>query len=871
MANTLTSIYLGRHKTAPESDFGTINSGVLRSCVFNALSDNAWFEELGIWAGKNTGTNATIRLCCYETDASYNPVDRVCYGASSTANVSMTDATGGASITSAISVSDNSPSNASFMGFSGAHYGLGVLATAASLMHSMKQAASITADNEQFYDRSGLSQPPPDPYGSYSASVQGHLTIWAKGWVNVDPEVPVAASMSPSGTITSLTPTFTVPFQDKNGDYGASSGLGIDNGDELRAYRIVCEIAATGVDVWAQSFTATASEIAANAVSQAYGGSALSRGTLYQWQIKVSDKFGGYSAYSTLVQFTPASLGFVTLDSTPTGKIEAVSGSTALDFNGRWNHQSATTMKTVQARILDEFNVVLQTGANYNIADVASSALPGTLFTITWANTGFTTLSWGKNYKYQIRGYDGTNWSDWSSSRTFNTNAAPTVPTSLSPSNSSSWSSLPLLSCSFTDIDDTTATGLTGVFRITRPDTSTVDVTPTYNATTLLWEFQTTAVQLSAFGAYSWIATGYDGTLYSGEATALASASFSTSASFNYINGPTVTVTAPTNNSTVTTATVPVTWTTTGQVSYVLTVYKDNDSGTVIYTSGTVVSAVGSATIPTGYLQNNTNYDIVVKVTDTTPLDGYSNVVNILVAYTPATPASNFSATAVRVTTDPAETAIRVSWDQTAYGSPDFYQYILKRSANGGPDAAEVTLKRFTSAASVQLVDYTPVSGYEYTYTLIVSVLVGTDIVESARVTTTESLTLTSVVLTLVGNGGTYRANLQNANVRTHNRVISETVYQSLSSAQPVTIRNKTWYWEADFSGFLVDTTESTAQQKYDELTDLDEQNGLVCYRDGRKKKRFCRIVDLKIVDELPSHYSYSFKLREERITEGTI
>lgn len=861
----LTTVRYGRYKTASEADYGEIASGQMRASVFDAASQNMWAVKIGGWFGKNTGTNATARLAAYDTDTSKNPTDRVGSTDAVTVSTSMTGPGGGASYAPSVSTSDNGPDSSAFLVYSGKRYAVAILGTAAGIGHSMIAAGSISADNEQFYNRSGLSQPPPDPFGAYSSSVEGHLTVWIEGYVN---EAPIAPNnRNPNGTVNDTAPTFTCTFRDLNGAYGTSSGDGVDTGDRVNQYQIQLRQTGTTSLLWNTTYTANSTERSSDNISRAYGGSTLTRGTTYEWRIRTSDEFGAWGDWSSWLEFTPANLGFVTLDSDPTGKIE----DNTPDFKGRWTHQSASDMTTVQARLLSASGTVLQTGANYNITDVASSASPGTLFTIAWADTGFTDLAWGTSYQYQIRGYDGTQWSDWSAARTFSTNAAPSVPSGLSPASGSIYSSYPLLSFSMSDSDDTTATGLTATIRITQPDTGTVDVTPTYNSGTGKWEYQTTGTQLDEFGTFSWRAIGYDGTLYSGEASSIGDGTWSSANTFVYADGPTVTIDEPDSSDTLTTASFDVEWTTTDQQKYKVVVYEAGTS-TVVYQSNSgnwTVSATGSHTVPSGYVRNGETYDITVTVENSTPLEGTDTNTAILIDYTAPTAVANFQATAIEVGGDPEATAIRLSWDQTSYTAPEFVEYTIYRSADGGPDAGEIILARLTSPSDVALIDYTPASGHEYTYGIRVIILTGLDEVESDLVEATAQVDLTHTVLSLVGNGGTYRANLTNVRERSDDRVIDEAVYHPLGQSKPTTVRSRTRYYNASVEAAVISTDDATADEHRANLEALDGQGGTICARYGDGTKRFVTLSDLQITDEHGDWYSAQMRLREERYTEG--
>lgn len=856
----LTKVRYGRYKAAAEADWGEQSAGQMRATVYDATTDNLWVTDIGGWVGRDTGTNASVRWALYETDSSKNPTDLVGYTDLQTVSASMVSGSGGASYTPDVS---GDP----LMLYSGNRYAIAALPTVASIEFSMRQASAITADNEQLYTRAGLSQPPPDPFGSYSAAVEGHQSYWAETWKNEPPEAP-SNGLYPAGTISETAPVFTADFDDLNGSYGTSSGDGVDTGDTLNAYRLQLRLASGGSLLWDTPYNSTNAEEAADAASRAYGGSALTRGVAYEWRIKMSDRFGEYSDYSAWTTFTPAALGFVTLDSNPTGKIE----DNTPDFSGRWNHQTAVSMKTVQVRLRTPSGTILQTGADYNIADVASSALPGTLFTIAWANTGFTMLNWGTSYKYQIRGYDGTNWSDWSATRTFNTNAAPSVPSVLAPGAGLVTSSPPLLSFRMTDADDTVATGLKGWLVIDDPGVSTFLREATYNATTDRWEYQTVAGpgdELNAFGFYSWTAQGYDGTLWSGEGTSgYGDGTVSTQSDFTFADGPVVTVTSPADGATVATASLTVSWTATDQVKYQIRLYEDNGS-TLVYDSGLVTSALQSRDIPSGYLRNNTSYDLVVSVTNSAPLVGSSSIVNIAVSFTPADTVENFQVNPVSIGLDPFDTAIRLTWDQTAYSAPEFQEYIIYRSAGGGPDATRIILARITSPSIVQFIDYTPASGYEYTYEITVSIVTGVDSLESDPVEGTATVTLLGTVLTLVGNGGTYRSCLLNVRERDFDRQMQEAVYQSPNFSKPVRVRSLARYWNGSYEGAMVANTAASALLRWNELDELDAQQGICCIRDNVQRKRFGKIIDLSQTDEKPGWFSYQFGFGEELFSEG--
>lgn len=853
----LTTVRYGRYSASAEAVWGTVGTSALRACVFNSATQNVWVHTMGGWIRKSGGTNSTVRFGLYGT-SSNNPATRLGY----TSSISVTS-TSFTSRTSSVSVTDSSPLQTAIKLASGSLYAIAILSTTASTDHTMATAASISATNEQFYNRSSITSMP-SPFGSYSASTEGHMTVWAEGYLN---ELPEAANLSPSGTINDTAPTFSADFRDLNGAWGTTSGDGVDTGDRMTQYAI--EVRTQGsatADRWSATYTATGTEQTNNAIARAYGGSTLTRGTTYEWRIRFYDEFNAAGAWSAWTAFTPANLGYVTTDGNPTGKVE----DNTPDFEGRWTHQSSSSTNAVQIRLYSSSGVLLQDSGTIT-KTVTSSASPGTLFTITWADTGFTDLTWGASYEYEIRGRDtSNNWSNYSTPRrTFNTNAAPSVPSSLTPSGGAIYTSYPLLHCQATDTDDTTATGLEVSARI-KDDTGTVLYTRamTYSTGNARWEYQTTSTDIASYDDYRWDASAYDGTLYSGGVTSSGSRTWSSEATFVYALGPTVTMVAPTDGSTVTTSALSISWTTTNQAQYRVRLYPDGGS-TALYDSGWTVSGTSSHSLPAGYIENGVDYDLVVDVEDTTPLTGSSGIVDITAAFTPPATLTNVTATAVTtVGTNPWATAITLAWDQTA--DAGFVEYVVRRSADSGPDAAEIVLARVTASTTTTYTDYTPASGVEYTYSVTQISNTSGEELESARASATAEVTFGGVMLTAIGAAAaTTQAALRYTAERDEARVIDETVYTPLSGANPQTIRSATRYRTMTFEAILPNDTYSTGAQKKAELDDLDAANVTICYRDNHGRKLFGRIADVAFTDQLPDWWRASVLVREEAYSEA--
>lgn len=850
----------GRPPTWLRNDVGFIAPGQLRGCTYNAAAQHMWITSLGFWGGRATwlsANNVTVRVAVYDTDGSMNPTDRYAYTDAVTVTAEMINASTGAAYTADIAQVDRmAPAGATFSAlpiFAGARYNLAVLGTGGYLAHAMAEAADIWGDNEQFYNRSGLGQPPPVSFGSYTASNEGHVTIWANAEINVAPSTP--NFRAPSGTINVTEPTFEARFNDANSDVG----------DHLNQYRVQLRRTSDGLVLWDNTYTASSAERAAGEMDRAYGGTTLVRGTAYEWRVQMSDYFGAWSPWSSWLAFTPANLGFVTLDGDPGGKIEE----TTPDFEGKWTHQSSENMTGVQVRILNGAGTtVLQTSAQLGGVSIPSSASPGTAFTIPWATTGLSPLAWGTHYRYQMRGKDASGlWSDWGDARSFTTNAAPSVPTNLSPGGSLPISVYPLLSCTATDADDTTATGLAVTARVKSAGGSVLGTYP-MTLSGSRWELQTSATHLPSYATYRWDAYSEDGTLYSGERTVEAFAVKSNEATFVYAEGPAVTVSTPADDSTVATASLLVEWSTADQQKYRVTLYEDGDSA-VVYDTGVVVGTTATHTIPSGYLRNDTAYDLVVWVENSAPLQGQSQVIDITVDYPEPDQLANVVAEPVPVGTDVWPSAIRLTWDQTEYSTEVWQETTITRQAAAGPDTAPVVIARLSSPTTVAWTDYAPASGVLYTYAITQTIMTGLDVLTSTPVIVTAQVDLGGVVLVNVDRPETLRTCLRHTNERSYPRDIAEAVYQPASGAKPTTVRRLGRTIMPRFDAQLVDDLRATAAARRNELDAIDAAGGTYCYRDNHGRKYFVTLPDITISDRVPGWYVAALELREERYEES--
>lgn len=863
----LTELTYGYVNSGASEGYAVVTDGYARAYTYRTVSEHMWVTDFHGRVGySGTGSQPTFRFGAWLASGTI-PGTRVGYSSERTASTAMDSGSTGALFENVgVVIGDLSPANTGIQFWSGSRYSLGLQSDTANAYVAMIFAASISETEERFFETTGSAAgtTPPAPFGAYNSVTAGHMTVWVSGYANEAPRVPV--DRTPSGTIDTTTPTFTSTFRDRNGDWGTAND-GYDSGDEIQRYRIQVRRVSDGTIMWAPAaFSATSTEKTTESTSKVYAGSALSRGVAYEWRIQHQDMFDAWGDWSTWLEFTPANKGYIfTNASSPTGKQEVITGIT---FGGSWTHQDSLSTNAVEIR-LKENGTVVQTSATIT-KTVLSAVSPGTAFTLSWADTGFTDLSWGHSYTYEIRGRDtSNNWSDWSDGRAFNINAAPSIPSSLSPNNGAVQSSYPLLKCIASDADsDDDESDLTVKAIITRPNATTTTVTLPYNASTGYYEYQTTGTEISATGVYSWVAYSYDGTIYSGEESAEVDAVTSSSVTFEYADGPDVTVVTPTEAEVFETVTPTFEWSVSGgtQAKYRIYIYAAADDS-LVYDSTQITGTETTFEIPLGNLDNETSYYTQIEVEDTTPLIGTSTVVNFEVDYPPVPELTNFQATPVLIGTDSVESAIRLTWDASIEPAPWFVRYILRRSDLSRP------LAYISSQSQTEYIDYLPVSGVTYEYTIRqVNVIDGIN-VASPTVSAEASVSLEGVVLCDVAEPSLHRAVLSFGETRKHTRTNNNKRYLPWNATAPTTVRGLVRYWTTAAKYHLISDSRIgvTALQRLDELEDLIENGAILCYRDERGRKRFVMIQEdgYGVEDVFPQRADVTLTLVEEAYDEG--
>lgn len=848
--------FYGRKVSNAESDFGIVPDGEQRASVYEVMPANGWGVKVGGFGGKQSGS-PSVEFAVWLADSSMNPGDRMGNGAEFSPGTVMADLAGGTvyeSLFAAVNpvYSPGGVSIKSIKMVAGKRYAVGAQVDGGAFGHSMVAAAAINADNEKFYYREGTFTPT-NPFGYTSSSNEGHMSAWVEYVTNRAPSSGVSA---PSGTITDTTPTITGTFTDADSIYG----------DRITKYRVFVYRSSDGSLMWDSGVqTPTSAEQAAGSYSIDYAGSTLVAGVSYFTKTNVADEFGTWSGLSAGLTFTINAGGAVTPTS-PTGKQEIRNPSPLV---ASWSHVSGLSTNAVEARVKNRSGSIIK--ASGTMTD--STANGGTI-SKTWTNafgSGYL-LSWGASYTIEMRARDTAGvWSDWKAIA-ITTNAAPTVPSQLSPSNSESSSNRPTLTCVSSDDDDSTATGQVVKARIF--DNAGV-LLGTYSMTkgaNNVWRLTTTSTHLPSFGTYSWDAYAGDGTLWSGGVTDEASATKSARATFVYADGPQITITFPAADTVLTTSTTQINWSVAfsgaaTQVSYQVLITRVSD-GEVIHDSGVVIdNAAASYNVPQAILRDGVSYEFVVRITDSNGLTGTSESRPFSTDFTEPPSITGFMASSEYVLFDSAPSAIRLTWDATS--ETNFAEYIIGRRVTGDGPEGELILARITSSDTTAYVDYLPASDEDYTYSIRQSVLTGLDTPTSERTESQESVSLDHVVLCDAEEGGAYRVGLHLDSERGYDHVDDLVLEQGWGEEAPFGLFGTADYQV--FTGrFTLATDEiATAREFVGALRALKARRAEVCYRDERGRKFFAVISKLTEQDTRIGSYTVDITLTEVSADEG--
>lgn len=843
-------IRYGRYVTSPEADLGIIGAGAQRACVYDNLGSTLIVYQLGGWLGKDSGTPVARLGIGAVTGSTPDPGARIAYTDEFSPTANYVDISGGASYERTVTPFVADPGR----------YALVLVGRSGVVAHSMRQASAITALNKNFYNKSGLgSTVPTNPIGGTPA-INGHMSLWVVGMVNEKPAVP--NFRTPTGTLTDgdTTPNLVANFSDPN--QTLPNGVAFDTltqvGIEVR------QVGQTALK-WQTTYVATSSEKTANQSSIEYAGTALSFGVNYEWRIRHSDKAGAWSDWSTWLSFSLAPAGAVDLPTSPVAKINANTTS----FVAKWTSQAALSTNAVQIQLYVGTSLVKESPI------ITKTVANNANISITWAETTFATLAWGTPYRFRIRGRDtGNVWSDYSSYQTFNTDAAPTVPSNLTPPSNTVVTTYPLLEAQVSDAD---GDSVTVKFRI-KNSAGTVLFTRTgvRVGTTTKYRYQVVAADFASFATYRWDSYSFDGFLYSGATTVEANASKPNDKTVVYADGPTVTITSPTNGQVFAGRTIPMAWTTTNQTQRQIFFY--DDTGTQIYSSADAVTGALSVPVTNAMIYNGKTYTAVVKVTNNLGLTGYSDPVPFSLSYAPATAIQGFSVFPVTLGSDALPTANMLTWQATTYPASAFVKYDIYSTDLNGQNNQPLGLRQLVGSISNPLqtafLDALVPSGVTRQYELEQSVIAGIEVITSVAALASSIVNFDGVILGSVWEPETYHVDLRYASTPgdegdwEYGQDVSFYLPTGGSKSQAITGLRQEWNPSGSYK--LLSDTFATAKQRRDRLVALIQRGGTMCIRDGHGESRFVQISGARIRN-LRAHYEADLAFQEVSFVPGSV
>lgn len=602
------------------------------------------------------------------------------------------------------------------------------------------EVATLAGDTTHWI-RSVASGYPTDPFLPDGSESAGVLAMWAVFEEDAPPSAPTALSPAAGAAVNASAPTFAGMFVDPDTASPTKDGL--------RSYRLEVRHPVSLAELWggaSATFAASATERSASRFERVYAGDALTGGQTVEWRAAVADDHLAWGPFSDWQSLTVNAAGQINdAAGTPASKVDTDPALIAW-AGAVWSQVQGHAADRVQVRVLAESGGVVRLGAT-----VVKAVANGAAFTVSAGEAGIGTLQPGA-YRWQVTGRDASTgqWSPWSPGVAFSINAPPTVPAGLQPAADAASTSRPLAEWASVDpdADDAEGVDVDWEIEITRPDGSKVTRFATaYDAVRGIASYPFTATDLPAFGTYRWKVRGRD--LSAG---ALGLSAWSAVASFAYVAGPTVTVTAPTAGQVVDTATPTTAWTVAGgtQVSYRVTLYPA-DRARASHASDRIVSAVSSYRYPAGWLSNG-EWDETVEVWDTNGVKGTSLRRQFTVLFTPPEPLA-----AVEVSPDLSGLDVLVTWAPSAYPTNEVRGYRVYRREEGEAFADAALAVETPSALTDRWTDRHAPPGVPLVYAVTqLRDLGGGQVLESDPVEATVVLDLGGVyaVLTSVADPG---------------------------------------------------------------------------------------------------------------------
>jgi len=714
------------------------------------------------------------------------------------------------------------------------------------------------------YRRSVSNPTPQDPFGATSsADGIGWLAIWVNYEANVRPDRPLISTSLPANgaALSTLTPVFEAIFRDDN--EVMPNGLA---SDYMTRYQISVHHytnpldPTTAVIDWNETFDASGSEQVARRFSRIYSGATLVGGVDYFWECRVQDIAGAWSEWMTVKTFTVATGSLINLSSPSGHSLLRTPG----PFVATWTDPNGEALDRVKIEITDDDTeqVVRVNSAWIDIPNIAAGGVND--INVTWSQTGFTQLANGGQYKWRVKGLTVSGIeTGWSVYRTFDINAAPTIPVISQPFDGSTISSRPVIYVYATDPDDTLGSGWQVFLRI-KSESGVVQFTRnmTYDGQGV-WSYQITVTDWPVADTYRVDAYAYDGSVYSNGATTLNESAMSDESIYIYTAGPTVGIGSPSQSETVNSAMPLFDWSFTNQVRFRLRIWESAIEE-LVYDSGEITETTTAHRPPSGFITDGTTYHYVVDAWNTVNDQGTSVPVTFFTDFGVATKIENFVLSPYRARDDISPTAVLITWNQTGYTQSEFEKYIITCAADPGTyfdvddevRSAKRTVAVITSPSTTTFVYYLPAAGVSYKFGIsqVVTIVDGSGegrtTVRSIPVYEEITLEFRETIICDANDGGSRRVVLQYRGGRTVKRNREQKTVKAFGQRAPTVIRTNRFNRTITGEFFVISeaTTAHTRRREVRgqmlEIDRMDFFGGPLCYRDGRGRRYFGEIVD---------------------------
>lgn len=720
---------IGRKPAGNDIGFGKINSGNVRGTIVGRVSANGWLYLFGARVGYQPATGtATYAQALYRSSGGTITTKD---GESSAVAASGPMDWGGNGVNQTVKPT------APIRVYTGIDYALPIRCATGALAHGMDESGKV------MHDRSAGSFP--SPLAATDVRPEGALSTWAEIQNNRAPSKP--SGLSPAnGAFVVSTPTLGADFRDSD---ETLPGFALGQCDKVSAYTFEIwnaakttrlassgKVSASGANQTSRRVTWTPGALSANTY--------VARCIVYdlldtpspqaEWSFTINA--GG----ATAANIAPASVAG-TQDGYPLTNNDGTAGA-PVQIQAQWSHSSGLSATEASVRVKATGGSIIRNAVNLAVAITNGGS---TTLTINGAApfAGWAPLTRGTQAIIEVQLKDSAGlWTQWASTGRIVINAAPSTPTSLSPT-AGAFSDPPTLSAVIADANDDSAT-LTASFAVRAQGASgNGALIPSARRGFANGRHTATpnAVELTSKGAWEWRVAGTDPWGLTGTYTAWQP--------FTYADAPTITVSAPTPGQVFAHGTPTVAFTTSAAMaSWRLRVWeavtKEAAYDAVIVAGG----LAGSHQIPAGVLHNAMAYAGEVEVTTTLGLVG-RKAISFSISY--PTPPALGSITVARApgpfeAAQPSEhwSQVSVSWPEPSLidaPAAEFKGYVLRfRAISTG---VETRVETIASRGERTFVHRTPTSGEVYAYSVAYLVERNQiDTVESAPVTANGGVSL---------------------------------------------------------------------------------------------------------------------------------